>query len=77
MLSFRETSTLNCATRPYYENKKRADDPDAFEEYSNHVQWMGRGGESEEVGKACYVRAGDPRISDTKLYGLLHACGSV
>jgi NAD(P)-dependent dehydrogenase (short-subunit alcohol dehydrogenase family) len=46
-------------TELYYENKKRADDPDAFEEYSNHVQWMGRGGESEEVGKACYFLASD------------------
>jgi len=44
-------------TELYYENKKRSKDPGAFEEYSNHVQWMERGGESEEIGKACYFLA--------------------
>ncbi len=47
----------NTITEMYVKNKARADDPEAFEEYSNHVQWMGRGGTSEEIGYACLFLA--------------------
>ena len=46
-------------TELYYRNKERAKDPDAFEEYSNHVQWAGRGGSIKEIGKACLFLASD------------------
>lgn len=46
-------------TELYEKNKERAEDPDAFEQYSNYVQWIRRGGESEEIGKACFFLASD------------------
>lgn len=46
-------------TELYYKNKDRAEDPNAFEDYSNHVQWAGRGGESEEIGAACLFLVSD------------------
>ena len=47
----------NIKTEMYEKNKKREKDPEEFEEYSNHVQWMGRSGKPEEVGKACLFLA--------------------
>ena len=46
-------------TELYEKNKRRAEDPEAFEDYSNHVQWFRRGGTPEEVGKACFFLASD------------------
>ncbi len=47
----------NILTDIYYDNLSREDNPQEFEDYSNHVQWMGRGGQPKEMGMACLFLA--------------------
>lgn len=42
----------NILTDMYYSNLSREPNPAEFEDYSNHVQWAGRGGQPEEIGRA-------------------------
>ena len=44
-------------TEIYERNKERSGDPEAFEKWSNEVQWLGRGGEPEEIGYTCLFLA--------------------
>lgn len=47
----------NILTDIYYQNLSREADPKEFEDYSNHVQWMGRGGEPIEMGRVALFLA--------------------
>lgn len=47
----------NILTDMYYQNLSREPDPKEFEDYSNHVQWMGRGGQPIEIGRAALFLA--------------------
>jgi len=47
----------NILTDIYYQNLSREPDPQEFEDYSNHVQWMGRGGQPQEIGGAVLFMA--------------------
>ena len=47
----------NILTDMYYANLSREADPQEFEDYSNHVQWMGRGGQPIEMGTAALFLA--------------------
>lgn len=47
----------NILTDMYYDNLSREPDPQEFEDYSNHVQWMGRGGQPIEIGRAALFLA--------------------
>ena len=60
----------NIITEMYYANKNRDPDPDAFEQWSNNVQWMGRGGTIEEVGNTCLFLAssGASFITGSEVY---------
>ena len=43
----------------FEENAARMTDPQAFIDFSNSLQWMGRGGEPEEIGKTVLFLASD------------------
>ncbi len=47
----------NITTEMYEKIRSRVADPVAFDNYSDNVQWMGRGGTPEDVGKACLFLA--------------------
>lgn len=47
----------NIMTDMYYSNLSREPDPEAYNEYQNHVQWMGRGGRPNEMGTAALFLA--------------------
>jgi NAD(P)-dependent dehydrogenase (short-subunit alcohol dehydrogenase family) len=47
----------NITTEMFETNKAREADPEAFQKYQDHVQWMGRGGRPEEVGSVCLFLA--------------------